>query len=172
MSTLSIATVRQFCRVGTSTEDGLLRTIANSVQTQVESYTGRLLTRRTGYEQAVNGLNAPTLWPIIGPVIEIDEITAGGVVVSSYELLGDNQVLRTPEGRCWSSQLYKITATVGYETVPADLIEAMYNMCAGKYRQMGHVAGESGAGAQVSFRQWINTADFRVLQRYKMGSPA
>ncbi len=172
MKILKIETVKAFCRVGTDLEDSLLEVIANGVEAEVERFTGRLLEREEDHEQTVSGTGADSLWPLVGPVVSIDKIEdedGDEESESSYELIGDNRIRHDS---WWKKEDYTITATVGYDTVPPELVSVMYNMCAGQYKQMGQVAGELAAGAQVNFRQWINTRDFRILKDFQMGSRA
>lgn len=112
------------------------------------------------------------MYPLTGPIVSVSSVVrvrAGvttNIAAADYALVGD---LYLQHRTAWQPGRYVITGTIGYETVPADLMGVCYNMAAAYYRQTGHVTTEAGGGYNVSFRRLADTQDMVILRRYMMG---
>ena len=168
MKVLNLTTVKQICRVGGELESDLLVVLSNQVEATVSEYTG-LLWEPEDITMTASG-GGENLWPPQGPINSVSEVRhiEDDYVVSStwYEVIRNNRIKSHTR---WIDGYYKITANVGYATVPDELIGIMYALVKRAYISSGGVSNESSAGHQVAMREIHTTDEWRQLRKYKLG---
>lgn len=185
MTYIDLASLKIYLGVIGSSDDTLLTNIANSVETFVENYTGRVFTSTTYTNEEYEGTDSFELKLKNYPIISLsylgenenylenendwDTIDAEDYWIDEYS--GDRGIIRANFKFAKYPHHYRVTYVAGYATIPEDLKMAIYDICGTYYncRKTAGIDRERVGDYDVTFGKGGAVSDLAgsILTNYK-----
>lgn len=177
LSLVSLADLKTYLSVAHTTDDALLVRLALAASAWFQSKVGRNILA-ANYVEVRNGDGGKVLVPRHYPVVSVSALTVDGVAitgapsVTEYGYVIDGNVVRIRGTQAFTAGVQNVSLSyrAGYETVPADVVQAVLYMAGVWFRERTRLGelSKSAAGESISFVQFAIPANVQtVIDAYK-----
>lgn len=142
MALTTLAQVKTQAGITGSTYDAALTAIIAGVDAFIKKYTGRRLEKEAGAVVPIDGTGAENIFVPDYPVANVTKLEKEtsfnffeDVDATTYKVDGDNGIITLNADSAEGHYNYRLTADVGYETVPEDLQQAATQLVIREFNQ-------------------------------------
>ena len=135
----TVQSVKDWLKLTTADDDGLIQRLVTAISTFVSNQTGRTF-QPTTYTLTLDGWGGSKYMFPNRPVTAVASVSIGGSVLQPSQYVWDSLTLRLKCG-CFYQGVGNvvITFTAGYASIPADLDDAVAEVCSWAYKERDRI---------------------------------